>query len=193
MSGSLPKQCRSSLVRCAAHSTCGRSGFVSCCRTTATGVTKCSLRHASKCTPPKGGAACVGLVPSCCDACGPDSCPLLTTTTVPGSPSTTMPVGPQSHTVRVGQDGLTFSPANVTIHVGDTVHWVWSTSGHSVVSGTNGVADGRFCSPADMHCDTPPLSNTGTTYDHIFTAAGTFPYYCSVHFSFGMTGMVKVQ
>jgi plastocyanin len=94
----------------------------------------------------------------------------------------------------VGPDGaLVFSPASLTIRVGDTVHWVWASAGHSVVSGTNGTADNHFCSPNNTSCDNPPLSLMGATYDHTFTAAGTFPYYCSVHFSLGMTGTITVQ
>ena len=101
---------------------------------------------------------------------------------------------PQTHTVMVGQGvALVFTPANLTIHVGDTVRWVWGSGGHSVVSGTDGNADNRFCSPSDSGCANPPLSNQGATYEHTFAAAGTFPYYCSVHFSLGMTGTIKVQ
>ena len=33
-SGSLPKQCRASVVGCARKSTCGKAGFVTCFRTT---------------------------------------------------------------------------------------------------------------------------------------------------------------
>ena len=102
-------------------------------------------------------------------------------------------IGPQTHTVMVGQDGLTFTPARLTIHVGDTVHWVWATGGHSVVSGTDGNADNRFCSPGDTGCANPPLSNAGATYDHTFASTGSFPYYCSVHFSLGMTGAITVR
>ena len=94
----------------------------------------------------------------------------------------------------VGQGvALVFTPANLTIHVGDTVRWVWGSLGHSVVSGTNGNADNRFCSPSDAGCANPPLSNQGATYEHTFAHVGTFPYYCSVHFSLGMTGTIKVQ
>ena len=101
---------------------------------------------------------------------------------------------PQTHTVMVGQGvALVFTPANLTIHVGDTVRWVWGSGGHCVVSGTDGNADNRFCSPSDSGCANPPLSNQGATYEHTFADAGTFPYYCSVHFSLGMTGTIKVQ
>jgi plastocyanin len=93
----------------------------------------------------------------------------------------------------VGSDGFSFSPANLTIHVGDTVRWTWGSSGHNVVSGTGGNADGRFCSPSDGGCANAPLSSAGTTYEHTFTTAGTFPYFCAVHVSFGMTGTIKAQ
>jgi plastocyanin len=94
----------------------------------------------------------------------------------------------------VGDGGaLVYTPADLTIQVGDTVRWVWGSSGHSVVSGTNGNADNQFCSPSNTGCDNPPLSSRGATYEHTFTQAGTFPYYCSVHFTLGMTGTITVQ
>jgi len=149
----------------------------------------------AKCPAPKGGSACVGAVPSCCDSCSGGSCVGATTTTTPTPGATTTTIlGTQTHTVMVGDGGeLVFTPANLTIQVGDTVRWVWGSPGHSVVSGTNGNADNRFCSPSDTGCDSPPLSNRGATYEHTFAQAGTFPYYCSVHFSLGMTGTIKVQ
>jgi plastocyanin len=121
-----------------------------------------------------------------------------TTTTTPGASATTTTMagstGSQTHTVMVGNGGaLVYSPANLTIHVGDTVRWVWASSGHSVVSGTSGNADNQFCSPSNTGCDNPPLSSKGATYEHTFTQAGTFPYYCSVHFQLGMTGTITVQ
>ena len=195
-SGSLPKQCRADVLRCARKSTCGSKDFVTCCRTTATGSTKCSLKSVTvKCTAPKGGSACMSTVPSCCDSCSAGGCAGATTTTTPaGGATTTTTLQTRTHTVMVGQGGaLAFSPANLTIAVGDTVRWVWGSGGHSVVSGTNGSANNKFCSPSNTGCDNPPLSNSGATYEHTFTQAGTFPYYCSVHFSLGMTGTIKVQ
>jgi hypothetical protein len=66
----LPRACKGKLVSCAASSTCGRPGFVTCCRTTARGKHTCAIkRSAAACKAPKGGRACVGDHPSCCDAC----------------------------------------------------------------------------------------------------------------------------
>jgi hypothetical protein len=69
--------------RCVRASTCGRPGAVTCCRTRASGETRCAVRRdASGCTAPRGGQACVGAFTSCCDACGPSGC-------IPASTSTT--------------------------------------------------------------------------------------------------------
>jgi hypothetical protein len=82
---SLPKECRGAAKKCAAKSTCGKAGFVTCCRTKprsdGSTATKCSIkRDADHCKPPKGGTACAGAQSSCCDACDDDGC-------VGGSPS----------------------------------------------------------------------------------------------------------
>jgi plastocyanin len=116
--------------------------------------------------------------------------PAPTTTT-----STTM--GSSMVTVMVGPGGmLVFDPATVTIKVGDTVRCMWASSFHSVVSGVvvsgANMPDGKFCSPDDMNCGTT-VSNMGTVYDHTFTTAGTYPYFCAPHGVIGMTGTVIVQ
>jgi len=94
----LPKECRGAVIKCAARSTCGKTGFVTCCRTNAHSVQKCGIkRSAAACKAPKRGRACVGDQPSCCDACGGATCPLVTPTTTPTSTTlrrtttTTMP------------------------------------------------------------------------------------------------------
>jgi len=83
----LRPECRQSLARCAARSVCGRPGAVTCCRTRASGVTRCAVKKdASRCTVPLGGSACVGVRTSCCDACVAGACappPTTTTSTVP--------------------------------------------------------------------------------------------------------------
>jgi plastocyanin len=110
-----------------------------------------------------------------------------TTTTLPGPTGATLP------TVTVGPGGnFRFDPETITVHVGDTVRWRWASSGHNVVSGSGGTANGTFCSPNNQNCGSV-LSESGTTYEHTFNNAGTFPYFCSAHQSFGMTGMVVVQ
>jgi len=68
---SLPVQCKSAVTKCAAHSVCGKPGFVTCCITTPKG-TKCkSKKDEAHCTAKGGtvtGSATTGCS-SCCDAC----------------------------------------------------------------------------------------------------------------------------
>jgi plastocyanin len=85
-------------------------------------------------------------------------------------------------TVSVVAGGATtvFTPASVTINVGDTVTW------------TNG---GGF---HDVSADDGSFGNSpggSWTFSHTFTTAGTFGYHCSIHGSAGagMFGTVTVQ
>ncbi|MGB9182729.1 MAG: plastocyanin/azurin family copper-binding protein [Solirubrobacteraceae bacterium] len=68
----------------------------------------------------------------------------------------------------VGIADFHFTPAPVTIHVGDTVTWTNSgPSGHTATA-----RDGSF--------DTGLLSR-GHSASHRFTAPGTYAYFCSIH------------
>src|SRR6266404_3001552 len=102
--GTLPKQCKGTVVKCAAKSTCGKPGFVTCCRTTKQGNPACAITpRAARCTAPKHGAACVGSVPSCCDVCAEGACATNATTTTTSAstthaPSTTTPTATSSTT-----------------------------------------------------------------------------------------------
>ena len=90
--GTLPADCFGAAKRCVARSTCGKPGAVTCCRTSASGVTKCSpKRDAATCRPPRGGSACVGIFASCCDACDAGGCTETTSTTSTSTTSTTIP------------------------------------------------------------------------------------------------------
>src|SRR5438874_1733587 len=87
-------------------------------------------------------------------------------------------------TVTVANNCLCFSPSSVTIHPGDTVHWTWSSSGHSTTSGTPGMPNGIWDSG---------ILNQGATFDHTFNAAGSFDYYCTPHGACcGMIGTITV-
>jgi len=74
----LNPSCRGKVVSCAARSTCGKPGFVLCCKTSAAGTTKCSTKSScGVCQPPGGGSACcsdpaAGGQTSCCGATGVD-------------------------------------------------------------------------------------------------------------------------
>lgn len=70
-----------------------------------------------------------------------------------------------------------FSPNTATINVNDTVTWNWVGSPHSSTSDTGEWDSGIFSAPH--------------AFSRTFTAAGTFPFHCTVH-PF-MTGTITVQ
>ena len=108
--------------------------------------------------------------------------------------SGTRPAGGQIFDVAVGPSGnkIRFVPDTLNISVGDTVRWTWGSDDHSVTSGTACTADGQFCSPDNMNCDSGILNNTGFVYEHTFTQAGTYSYFCALHCFAGMTGVINV-
>ncbi|HYX20704.1 MAG TPA: plastocyanin/azurin family copper-binding protein [Thermoanaerobaculia bacterium] len=114
-----------------------------------------------------------------------------TATPVPGAPTMTPVPSGQTATVQVGPGGSmsfvdqTSGSSTTTIHVGDTVQWVWISGFHSTTSGTCAGA----CTP-DGQWDSG--AGSGMTFTHTFTRAGSFPYFCLVHQS-AMQGMVVVQ
>ena len=59
-----------------------------------------------------------------------------------------------------------------TIHPGDTVHWVWDNGGHSTTS---------VVVPGQTESWDSKIQSAPFTFDHTFTAVGTFNYYCTVH------------
>ncbi|MCW5558118.1 MAG: hypothetical protein KIT22_09855, partial [Verrucomicrobiae bacterium] len=69
-----------------------------------------------------------------------------------------------THTVTLGSSS--FSPASLSIEVGDTVRWQFGGLQHTVTSET-GLWDSGFQSSG--------------FFEHRFDAAGTFPYYCAIH------------
>ena len=99
--GSLRPECEDTVISCAAQSTCGRPGFVTCCTTDSTGQTTCSTKStAALCKAPTGGTASVGSAPSCCDACGAPASSTTTTTPI-ATTTTTGPVATTTTTTPV--------------------------------------------------------------------------------------------
>jgi hypothetical protein len=86
----LPSNCRGEVTRCAAHSTCGKEGATTCCRTDRRGRTKCSIKKsADRCRAPRGGTATAGGPGSCCDGCGVVTTTTAAPTTTTAAPTTT--------------------------------------------------------------------------------------------------------
>ena len=86
-----------------------------------------------------------------------------------------------AETVKVGMKNGAFTPAAVTIHVGDRVVWI------------NDDEDGRH----RVDFDDPAISasgdlKSGKEYAVVFTKAGEFSYNCRYHKDYGMRGKVVV-
>jgi plastocyanin len=79
----------------------------------------------------------------------------------------------------VAISGFSFSPANLTVAVGDTVTW------------TNSDAQGHTATADDASWDSGSIGGSGGTQTVTFSTAGSFPYHCSVHPE--MTGTITVQ
>jgi plastocyanin len=68
-----------------------------------------------------------------------------------------------------------------TIHLGDTVHWVWDTDFHSTTS-----------VPGQAESWDSGVHSTGFTFDHTFNNVGVFNYFCTVHGQAIMSGTITV-
>jgi plastocyanin len=80
------------------------------------------------------------------------------------------PANASAETQHVAMENYAYSPATLTIRVGDTVSWTnHDQAPHDVVTTS---APAAFRSP---------LLNTGETWSFTFTVPGTYAYYCSVH------------
>jgi len=102
--------------------------------------------------------------------CGSKSNPMTSNNNPPPS---------SSHFHSISIQGFAFSPASLTIAVGDTVKWTnHDSAAHTATSDTGSeLASSQLAS--------------GQTYQHVFLAGGTFAYHCAVHAS--MHGSVKAQ
>src|SRR5262245_19064966 len=75
-----------------------------------------------------------------------------------------------------GTLGLRFGPSTAKAKLGDTVHWMFDSSGHTSTDSDFGGAL--------WNSGTKP---SGATFDHVFAQAGTYDYECTNHVTFGMT------
>jgi len=114
--------------------------------------------------------------------------PAVGMTPTPPPAATPTPPPAAAHNVTVGPGGSNSfrdsqsGGSTTTIRAGETVTWTWAAGLHSTTSGTCCTGDGTW--------------NSGTkssgSFSHTFPAAGTFPYFCTVHGS-AMTGTVMVM
>jgi plastocyanin len=125
----------------------------------------------------------------------PESTPTATpdsdatpTETPTASPTPTATPRQAAQVVDVGDSALVFAPDSFEVSKGDTVVWVWHSSGHNVVpdstpngsdfSGTPGGEGDRY--------------DEDYEFSHTFEVAGEYEYYCDPHRSAGMVGSFTV-
>ncbi len=91
---------------------------------------------------------------------------------------------PTIHTIEA--TNFAYAPAKLTIKVGDTVKWTFAEGTHTVTSGKNCSADGKF----DSKVKTSP-----STYTQTFDSEGTFDYFCDYreHCTMGQVGVIDVK
>ena len=84
--------------------------------------------------------------------------------------------------VMVSANDFSFSPATVTVSVGDSVTWTLAEGAHTTSSGTAPDLDGLW--DQALTADEP--------FTFTFEEAGTYEYFCRFHPDF-MTGTVTVE
>lgn len=73
-----------------------------------------------------------------------------------------------------------YQPHTITITVGDTVKWTDTGNNPHSVTANTGQAE-SFDSGPNCNAYTGGCLSKGQTFQHTFTHAGTFTYYCRVH------------
>ena len=89
----------------------------------------------------------------------------------PGSGTTT-------GTTTINIQSMAFSPSNLSVTAGTTVKWTNNDGMTHTVTSNDGAS-----------FDSGNLG-AGSSFSHTFSAAGTFPYHCTIHSS--MTGTITV-
>lgn len=70
-----------------------------------------------------------------------------------------------------------FSPANISVTVGDTIRWVWSNGAHTTTcNGTSGTTRPAGAAPWDAF-----MSSGSPTFTYIVTVPGMYHYVCLPH------------
>ena len=79
------------------------------------------------------------------------------------------------HVVLVGN--FFFNPSTLSVSVGDTVRWVWSSGSHTT---TSGVIPGGAANWDEL------ITSSNTSFEYPVTVAGTYNYVCTPHVAMGM-------
>jgi plastocyanin len=100
-----------------------------------------------------------------------------------------------SDIVEVWQQGMGFNSNDLTINVGDTVRWIWTSDFHTVTEGTDGNLDGSEAFHSLLSSGTPVFD---VTFDAAFLAqwprpGNRYDYVCIPHITNGMVGVITVE
>ena len=116
---------------------------------------------------------------------------MLSTVLLPSGPTVAQPTKPAKRAEIDGTPQLKWQPANVTIAPGGTVRFkIVGATPHPVGSGSAPPNDdGRF---ETSGCQADKLSGDGASCTVRFEQAGTYPYFCTLHFAAGMVGTITV-
>ncbi|WP_135366017.1 cupredoxin domain-containing protein [Halosimplex halophilum] len=119
----------------------------------------------------------------------PDSAGTPTASPTPTeTPTPTATPRQAAQVVAVADGGLSFSPETFEIATGETVVWVWHSSGHNVRPATT-PSGSAFSGTAGGDGD---LYDEGHELSFTFETPGEYEYYCSPHRTAGMTGSFTV-
>ena len=95
-----------------------------------------------------------------------------------------------SHTINAGN--FYYSPEEITIAPGDTVHWINDGGFHNVNFNINTITEVSFDNPESFES---AATSDVEMYTHVFDIVGTYNYDCSVgqHAANGMVGVIIVE
>ncbi len=88
-----------------------------------------------------------------------------------------------AQSVNVDLQATTFSPSEVTVSKGSTIHWVNRTATTHTITPNDAGQAGTWTAQN--------ISGNGTDFSHTFNTTGAYEYHCTIHA--GMTGTIKVQ
>lgn len=91
--------------------------------------------------------------------------------------STSFPAFSTRHTIV--QDGLIFTPDQLSVSIGDTIQWVWQNGDHTTTS--KGIPSGAAAWDS-------PLTASVPVFEYVVLVPGEYEYMCTPHESMGMTG-----
>ena len=91
--------------------------------------------------------------------------------------------------VTVGSPVNRFTPGQAAVvNQGDFIIWTWVGSGHTVTSGAAPTPSNIF----DSDPGGTSSHNSGTVFAWQTDRSGSIPYFCRLHWAFGMTGSIVV-